>query len=439
MKPIVLILLVVLSSIQSTAQTRRPKKGTILGQPPPTWRFLTPETFEEDVVVFRRKLSFMVNLSKSADGMPAPIRAALVFPADEIVGSAATSVELTNIQLVDKNRLRVSLSREEFVQLSGAHGFEIAQIEVTQGKKHLLAIDRKGPKILIDGEFSTSCRRPIYLSDYHDTLDTKDACTKNAVNEIMEKTNAIFAVVSNGGTTIKEPLYDLGFKHHNRFIVIDNEGSYGEKAGTIYRSLWATNACIVGFFGDSGDKEGVAAKELGIPFLAVNQKDSTTLVPYTEKNAHVTTCTLKRSRYAYVMPPGFVSCPAHQEKSDYHGRVTCTKSASRDGRASGISRTQTWKYEDRFQTASQQCHSDETASDVLPPGEGCADKSVYEVSESEQCQPEYVKETKIQDVARVREISKPSIDINEYPSGSLYTHNWCEIRDRILGKKEAAP
>lgn len=121
----------------------------------------------------------------------------------------------------------------------------------------------------------TECRHPALVTDFHGTIDEAgDACARPALDRLHDAFPLTTFIVSTGGSAIKPEIGTLRFGARNPMIILDRvpqraNGPF-EKSERVNQALSSAGICVVGFIGNTHEKDGAAARMLNLPYFSVN-------------------------------------------------------------------------------------------------------------------------------------------------------------------------
>jgi hypothetical protein len=308
----------------------------------------------------------------------------------------------------------------------------------------LKAGDRVVGRVFVGGEHDRDCRTPVMIVDYNGTIDRGDACTRSTLDALMDRTNLVVFVVSTMGSDVS--LRHLGFKHRERFLILENSGigaeGSGEKAFRVARALWDSGACIIGFAGDAPEKEGTASRLLSIPYLAVNQQDRTL---YSTEVQDVRTC--QRTSPDETSPGGlFSSCPSGYSKVRYT-EIECERQAWGPGIPGAMERVWIRRASETPQggppnigSLHAECRR-ETGGNATGRTRGvdvCRNTQPDSIPARATGQPACDSGYRLVVTREARSVpvgQEPAFDIGAYPAGSRYARDWCELGRALNGTR----
>ena len=325
-------------------------------------------------------------------------------------------------------RGRITLPKALFQQISAAHPQQVGQL-----KYSLIAEPRKEYEVgnvFVGGPADERCERPVLLADWNGTLDHPDACMKPFLDQFLGQQNGTVMVVSSMGSSV--PIETLRLQSLNSVMALPSLSSWGgdEKAGRVALHLWDTGACIIGFAGDSPDKEGAASEALGIPYFAVNQSDRR-LYKMVTKDIEI--C---RFNAPIEMPQvKGKGCPQGYDPEKEHEVECAYKSTSGQGKAEIF----TWKKVPDYLLKDKEYPSYTCGVDFKPTGNERSthicrfNKELEKAPVKGQCEDKYqIHKRTISDSVDVG--SEPAFDISKYPARSIYARDWCDLQKKLTAQ-----
>ena len=398
-------------------------------------------------------------------------------PKEEEVALGAFQIEASPFQ--------VKISTRVLKKLYQQHGHQIAYLKITEAGGED-ALDEAKPQVYVAGFPDFDCKHPILISDYDGTLSSRDRCTHTTLDQfLLEKKIPVF-VVSSRGVGVSPSIKNGGFDSKDQFVVLDNmtSNSYGggsnEKALRIARHLFAAGSCILGFAGDSEVSDGAAAKSLGIPFLAVNQQDQTSYKGQKEVKKLQTVCELVEPK-KFRLPKKQKSCPDQYQKEVYlkvkcktwamrrdevisiledrDPKIACMRFGNR-GRHKIIGKESICRTHHPQETVLDEVEVVETSKNAfeeVPKNTEDKDAELFAKRDHNRNQKNKKQKSKAHSqlslcphpsMYRVREKlvlrhepiygnPEPSLNIKEYPQGSFYSRDWCELTEELSKRIEA--
>jgi len=230
----------------------------------------------------------------------------------------------------------------------------------------------------------------------------------------------------------------------DRILVLDrsdSSGSYGgsEKATRVAEMLHSTGACILGIAGDTPDKEGAAASILNIPYFAVNQSDR---VLYRTDRAARTACRrgapdrLRRERVEAECPTGYFADDEFEAKCERdvpppgRGTETVWIRVFMMIRAGGIPDAEQVRRTCELEGARVTSPARYRASLSCRRSYGLPSYEEAPRAPDGSCPSGFTLAT-FEETNQVPIGSEPSFDISEYPEGSVYARDWCQLQPEI--------
>jgi len=354
---------------------------------------------------------------------------------------------------VNGTKLYVDLSQQTYLQLSQDHAQNLGEIQLIQNEKNLINDKDPKPQVFVGGEHDWQCKNPIMFSDFDGTLNRRDSCTSKDLNDFVEKENVTVFVVSTRGLSATASLNALNFSNQKRFAVLDNidgggmGGGASEKSLRMAARLFSAGVCILGMAGDTS-MDGAAAKTIGIPFLAVNQKNRIPVRSYRSVKTSVKTCELKYPpSFELSQQPKNQACPARYERLET-AKIECETDRGQPGSRlfyiwehSGSACEHHGGLRTRRPRIPAVVCSTTLPRTVTP----VAKKSWLTFgSEADKCEEPYEeKEVQVNSQEPVYGSPEPSVDVAQYPKGSLYSEDWCGITqaltEELIQKRRANP
>ncbi len=355
---------------------------------------------------------------------------------------------------------KVALAPDVLLNLQNRFDHTVGTLELRDDTGKVLAENQ----VLLSIGDDYYCQHPIILSDFHGTLDRADSCTNDSIKSLIAVENTNFLVVSSTGSSVEGDIKKLPFYKKDHFLVLDNAvftggGGYSdnEKALRVFQNLAFSGACIVGFVGDTPDKEGAASLSLNIPFISVNQTDRVT---YRQMDVEEPTC-------AYINQQEFDTakelCPANY-KNTFRNEVLCSiesqspspeiKRPKNDNSSFGLDqrlRSGNGGSADYRETTKWVKIPDSTTDLLKKPGTTpnpcdvgykatqmksqhfCILEIPYEVAPfpDKKCPDDYLKAKKKYKKSIV-DNRYSSFRVEDYPENSSYNHDWCEAKTAAL-------
>ncbi len=375
-----------------------------------------------------RKISF----DKKDNPQLATIDAYLIFGREEInVGNVTWG----------GNTGSVTVSKDLFKEISQKHTGEIARLNIKIGNDWYFQDDEEGVRVYVAATADEDCRYPVYLTDHDGTISSHDKCTTETIDQVIESKNGVFFVISSNGTSMKGKILEANYKNKDKILVLGKSsgGSWGatEKALRVFSYFSNSGACIAGFAGDTPTVDGEASKILNVPYFAVNQREEEeTEVTHTTKEVCSLTSEL---RYSYeVTVYGEKGCAEGYNTMNERTEIECKRSwnvspvitADSNNANPAADRSTYWVEKPGFLGigGGPGCNFGDEATGKKRKAHQCRRNMAFEMvpDEKKQCAPGYNLEAR-QIMNRKVIGMRPSINILEFPEGSLWSKNWCDL------------
>lgn len=342
----------------------------------------------------------------------------------------------------------VTVSKEVFTQISQRHVGEVGKLNMKVGNNGnwYFENDEEGVRVYVAGS-DDDCRHPVYLTDHDGTISSHDKCTTETIDHIIDSQNATFFVISSNGSSMKDKILAANYKNKDKILVLGKSavGNWGaaEKAVRVFTYFSNSGACIAGFAGDTPSVDGEASRTLNVPYLAVNQRE--------EEEAEVThtmkkVCSLNnelRSTYELTLQ-GDKNCPDQYNEHDSRTEIECRRQIYTLGRLDGEPA--------QPEQPPQTYWTEKPGFLGIGGGAGCyvGDEETGKKRKIKLCRRPLPMEMKPTDknechagydleerqVMHRRVVGmKPTFNIQEFPEGSLWSKDWCELGQKIDGKK----
>ncbi|MGE0615379.1 MAG: SUMF1/EgtB/PvdO family nonheme iron enzyme [Bacteriovoracia bacterium] len=356
------------------------------------------------------------------------------------------------------------LTLAQFQSLDKTHPLERARIGFLKNGE-LIKDERVGqPPVFIGGtSYDYKCQHPVLLADMHGTLDAwRTPENKQCFEDFVIANDVTIFLVSTTGTSAYADLQRQNLACEKNFIPLEVMGNgYGgeEKAARVRNSLDPTGACILGFVGETPEKEGTAAKLLDVPYLGVHQTNVTRIIG--QKPAHKYKCErYMKDNKAYFLNEGGKCAELFEEQlwrelecvADTRTWLTSTSTYGQDQQvivkawaSPGSKATDEALCEGAYQRREAELKkeksqypnmrvlfkhlrvkSDTQRTVCVTSTEGVLDRA----DEKEEC-PKGYSPTRETSYEPIYGDPSPAFSVKDYPPGSLYSENWCSLVDQM--------